>query len=224
MFHDHHARVAGDSNKKLQCSPCRVELHGKGPQAELAGFDIDDQEIATFARAARPSAHRSLVVGLREEFATRPDRHIQLRLGHVDPHKHTLLLHLRLHSDRPSPTLRNLSWPAAASCDCSDFRSALLRARRFLLPHGLLRPRDSRSAAPLFGPILRCAFQDTRDSNSRYRLMNFLTTSSCTVFGTARRKRRTSSKWGSLTAWSPRNFSLSRHSVRTRENGLLISP
>jgi hypothetical protein len=60
--------------------------------------------------------------------------------------------------------------PAAASCDCSDFRSALMRARRFLLPRGLLRPRDSRSAAPLFGPILRSTFQDTRDSNSRSRV------------------------------------------------------
>jgi hypothetical protein len=105
------------------------------------------------------TAHRRFIVGLGKTLAAWPHCHIQPRLRHIHAHLNCLTAHLPLPACRSNSTLRNATWLAAGSCDCSNLRSASSQARRFLLSYDLTWSRGTRSAAP--GSILGVFFQDT---------------------------------------------------------------
>src|SRR5713101_2948778 len=109
------------------------------------------------------AAHCPFIVGLREKLTARPHRDVQPFFRNIYSHVNFPTAHLPLHTCRPNSALRNATWLGAGSCDCSNFRSASIQARRFQL---LTWPRVPRSVA--LGSTLSSTFRDTRVLDRRF--------------------------------------------------------
>jgi hypothetical protein len=143
-----------------------LRVQGARQQSLIPTGGLQDDSLATerLEPAHQPS-HCMFIVAFGKPLTTGPHRHIQPLLTNINSHVHRPLLHPHLRACRSRSALRNPSWPGAASCDCSNSRSAWFAARRVLLTYDLGRSRVIRSTAPTLRYLCRARFKDTRVRN-----------------------------------------------------------